>query len=96
MEELRAPYADRFVLYLINDRIFSKNDMKVMENDAVYIENDARKSFLSEWQKRKKEELIHPFLKEKISWGLVPYVQSLLLARYIRGDLDAYPPFFWK
>lgn len=55
MEELRAPYADRFVLYLINDRIFSKNDMKVMENGAVYIENDARKSFLSEWQKRKKK-----------------------------------------
>ena len=96
IEEFRAPFADRFVLYLINDRIFSKNDLRIMENGAVYIEDDARKTFLSEWQKRKKEEIVHPFLKEKMPWGLVPYAQALLLARCIRGDLDAYPPFFWK
>ena len=96
MEELRAPVADRFVLYLINNRTLSETDFKKAENGAVLLKDDARKVFFTEWQKRKKEELRHPFLEEKIVWGLVPYVQALLLARYVRGDLDAYPPFFWK
>ena len=56
----------------------------------------ARKDFLSAWQNKKQEIIIHPFLEEKIEWGIVPFVQSMLLARYIRGDLDEYPPFFWK
>ena len=96
MEELRAPLADRFVLTLINNRVLSKNDFKTEENGAVYLKDDARKAFFAEWQKRKQETLVHPFLGEKIPWGLVPFAQALLLARYIRGDLDAYPPFFWK
>ena len=62
----------------------------------MLMREDARKKLLSEWQKRKKEEITHPFLGEKIEWGLVPYVQATLLARTIRGDLDRYPPFFWK
>ena len=55
-----------------------------------------RKAFLKAWQERKKETLTHPFLKEKLPWGLVPFVQALLLARFLRGELDAYPPFLWK
>ncbi len=96
MEELRAPMADRFVLFLINNRMVDGKDFRKMENGAVLLEDKTRRLFLSEWQNRKKETLVHPFLEEKIPWGLVPYLQSLLLARYIRGDIDEYPPFFWK
>ncbi len=66
------------------------------ENGAVLLTEDGRRIFLAAWQKRKQETLKHPFLNEKMVWGLVPYVQALLLARYIRGDIDAYPTFFWK
>ena len=96
MEELRSPFADRFVLYLVNNRMIVKSGFKTMENGAVWLKDDTRKLFLSEWQKRKKEELTHPFLEEKVPWGLIPYIQALLLARFLRGDLDNYPPFFWK
>lgn len=58
--------------------------------------DDARKKFIASWQERKTTKIEHPYLKEKISWGLVPYTQALLLARFIRGDLDQYPPFLWK
>ena len=60
------------------------------------MKDDARKRFLTAWQNRKKEMLTHPYLQEKIEWGMVPYVQAMLLARYLRGDLDVYPPFLWK
>ena len=63
---------------------------------AVLLTDTGRRTFLQKWQERKKETITHPFLEEKIPWGLVPYVQSLLLARYLRGDLDDYPPFLWK
>ena len=96
VEELRAPVADRFVLTLINHRMLTKSDFKKEESGAVYLTDDARRTFLSEWQKHKQEQLVHPFLNEKIPWGLVPFAQALLLARFIRGDLDRYPPFFWK
>lgn len=96
VEELRASYADRFVLYCINKKILNSNDFIVQESGAVVLCDDGRKKFFSEWQKRKQEKLTHPFLKEKICWGLVPYIQALLLARTLRGDLDEYPPFFWK
>ena len=96
MEELRAPFADRFVLTLINNRIISKKDFKKEESGAVFLKAESRKVFFTEWQNRKKEMIVHPFLEEKMNWGLVPYVQALLLSRFIRGDVDAYPPFFWK
>lgn len=96
IEELRAPIADRFVLSLINRKQLQADDFDIKENESVYIKESARRTFISEWQKRKQEELTHPFLGEKMSWGLVPYAQALLLARYLRGDLDQYPPFFWK
>ena len=96
MEELRAPVADRFVLTLINNRILDKKDFRQMENGAIYLTDEGRRAFLSAWQDRKREELTHPFLGEKLSWGLVPFVQAQLLARFLRGDLDGYPPFFHK
>lgn len=95
-EELRSVFADRFVLYLINNRIINGNDFEKQESGAVLLTDDSRRRFLSEWQKRKKEIITHPFLEEKIEWGLVPHIQALLLARFLRGDIDGYPPFFWK
>lgn len=95
-EELRGPIADRFVLRGINLHIFSRSMFEFKENGAVLLNEDGRKTFLQEWQKHKKEIIRHPFLKEKVEWGLVPYVQALLLARTIRGDINVYPPFLWK
>ena len=66
------------------------------ENGAVLMDDEIRKKFLTEWQKKKKETITHPYLNEKIEWGMIPYVQSMLLARYLRGDLDSYPVFLWK
>lgn len=96
MEELRSVYADRFVLTLINNRIITAKDFKQMENGAVWLNEEGRRTLLSRWQERKREIITHPFLQEKIAWGLLPYVQSLLLSRYLRNDLDSYPPFLWK
>jgi CRISPR-associated protein Cas1 len=96
IEELRAPIADRFVLSLINRNQLRPDDFEINENKSVYIKDSARRTFISAWQMNKQEELTHPYLCEKISWGLVPYSQALLLARYLRGDIDQYPPFFWK
>lgn len=96
MEELRPVLADRFALSLVNTGAIKPADFEEQENGAVLLNEKGRKAVLSAWQKRKTEELTHPFLKEKISWGLVPYVQALLLVRTLRGDLDAYPPLMWK
>lgn len=96
MEELRSVYADRFVLSLINKRVVNKNGFVQKENGAVLMDDETRKAILTAWQSRKQEQITHPFLEEKLEWGLVPYVQAMLLARFIRGDLDAYPPFLWK
>lgn len=96
MEELRAWLADRFVLSLINLRQIGADDFQTMESGAVVLRDDARKNLLAAYQRRKLDELQHPFLEEKVSIGLLPYVQALLLARHIRGDLDAYPPFVWR
>lgn len=96
VEELRAVFADRFVLTLINRKMLSGKDFTRKEDGAVIMNDKARKMFLSEWQNKKKEMITHPYLKEKVEWGMVPFVQSMLLVRHLRGDLDAYPPFFWK
>ena len=96
MEELRSVVADRTVLFMINNRVFDADDFLIQESGAVLLTDNARKKFLTKWQAKKREELQHPFLKEKITWGLVPYAQAVLLARCIRGDLDEYPPFFWR
>lgn len=96
IEELRTVLADRFVLSLINKKIVSGKNFRKKENGAVLMDDQIRKKILSEWQNKKKETLTHPFLKEKIEWGMVPYAQAMLLARYLRGDLDGYPVFLWK
>ncbi len=96
MEELRPCMADRFVLTLINSRHIKPSDFLYMESGAVLLTDDGRKAFLKHWQEKKKEMLTHPYLGEKLPWGMIPYIQALLLARHLRGDLDAYPPFLWK
>ena len=96
MEELRPVLADRLALSLINRRQLSATDFVVEEGGAVTLRDDARKAVLVAWQDRKKEELRHPFLGEVVTLGLVPHIQAQLLARHLRGDLDAYPPFVWK
>ena len=96
MEEFRSIMADRFVLTLINKRIMKSDHFMKKENGAVIMSNEGRKLFISAWQSKKQETITHPFLGEKIEWGMAPYAQSMLLARYLRGDIDEYPPFFWK
>lgn len=96
MEELRPVLADRFVLSLINKRMISIKGFYKKESGAVVMDEATKKIVIQEWQNRKKDEIRHPFLDEKIQWGMVPHTQALLLSRYIRNDLDAYPPFFWK
>lgn len=96
IEELRSVYANRFVLSLINKKIVNGKNFSQKENGAVLMGDDLRKKLLVEWQNKKKEVITHPYLKEKVEWGMVPYVQAMLLARYLRGDLDGYPVFLWK
>ncbi len=96
MEEFRPIFADRCVLTLINRRQIQPGDFVHRETGAVELKEEARKRFLVTWQERKQEEITHPFLQEKMSFGLVPFIQARLLARAIRGDLDAYPPFIWR
>lgn len=96
VEELRAVMADRFVLSLINRKMVTGKNFSRQENGAILMDDELRKRVLMEWQNRKKEMITHPYLQEKVVWGMVPYVQALLLARYLRGDLDGYPVFLWK
>lgn len=96
MEELRPCMADRFVLTLINNRIVKDADFETQPSGAVSLKEEARKAFLKHWQQKKQEPLRHPYLDEKLSWGMIPYAQAMLLARHLRGDLDGYPPFLWK
>ena len=88
------PY--RFVLSCINQKIMTPKHFQTQENGAVLLTDEGRRAFLGGWQTRKQETITHPFLNEKLPWGLVPYVQALLLARTLRGDMELYPPFFWK
>lgn len=96
MEELRPVLADRFILTLINTKAIQATHFQKQKDHAVLLTDDGRKVFFNAWQNHKKEMITHPYLKEKIEWGLVPYVQALLLARTIRGDIEEYPPFLWK
>ena len=96
VEELRPCLADRFVLSLINNGMISRSDFEYQDSGAVYLNADGKKKVHKAWQQRKQEQIIHPYIREKVEWGLIPYVQAMLLARMIRGDLDGYPPFIWK
>ena len=93
MEELRGLFADRFVITLINRKEIKPKGFIRRENGSVIMDDDTRKTVIAAWQDRKRDRILHPFLKEKVEWGIIPFVQSMLLARYIRGDLDGYPPF---
>jgi len=96
MEELRPVLADRVALSLINLGQLRSRDFRTEESGAVLLSDDARKQVLVAYQKRKQEEIMHPFLKERVEVGLLCHVQALLLARHIRGDLDGYPAFLWR
>jgi CRISPR-associated protein Cas1 len=96
MEELRPVFADRLALSLVNRLQVKPSGFIEKESGGILMDENTRKIVLTAWQERKKQEITHPFLKEKIPFGLVPYVQALLLARCLREDLDTYPPFFWR
>lgn len=96
MEELRPVLADRLAVSLINRRQLTSKDFDKRDGGAVLLGEDGRKCVLAAWQERKKEERTHPFLDERAPLGLVPYVQAQMLARHLRGDIDVYPPWFWK
>lgn len=96
IEEFRPVFADRLALSLINRKQLDERDFRVMDNGAVFLRDEARKTLLVAYQERKREELQHIFLGEKAPIGLFPAIQAQLLARHLRGDLDAYPPFLWK
>jgi CRISP-associated protein Cas1 len=96
MEEFRPFIADRLVLSLINLTQVQKNGFKSKENGAVLMDDETRKAVLVAYQKRKQEEILHPFLEEKVTIGILFHIQAMLMARHIRGDLDGYPPFLWK
>jgi len=96
VEELRAMVADRLALSLVNRQQVAAKGFKRSETGGVEMDDTTRKAVLVAYQKRKDETLVHPFLKEKVTVGLVPHVQARLLARWLRGELDAYPPMLWK
>ena len=96
MEEFRAYLGDRFVLSLINKRQITPKDFLYQGEDGVILTDSGRRTFISAWQNRKRETIIHPYLNEKVEVGLLPYVQAMMLARYIRKDIDDYPVFFIK
>lgn len=96
MEEFRAPLADRLALSLVNRQQVKDKGFTRTESGAVMMDDATRKELIVAYQERKREEVQHPFLDEKITVGLLPHIQALLLARHLRGDLDGYPPFFWR
>jgi len=96
MEELRPVLADRVALSLVNLGQLRGRDFRREESGAVLLSDDARKQVLVAYQKRKQEEILHPFLRERVEIGLLCHVQALLLARHVRGDLDGYPAFLWR
>ena len=96
MEELRPVLADRLALTLVNRKQIAGKGFVRKESGGVLMDDETRRAVVTAWQERKRDQIIHPYLKERIPFGLVPHVQATLLARYLRGDLDAYPPFFWS
>ncbi len=96
MEEFRPVIADRLVLSLINRRQVGKKGFTKAANGAVTMDDDTRKTVLTEYQSRKQDEIHHPYIEETVPIGLLFFIQANLMARYIRGDIDGYPPFFWR
>jgi CRISP-associated protein Cas1 len=96
MEEFRPVLADRLAFSLINRRQITPDGFQVLDGGGVVMDDATRKTVLVAWQQRKRDTLTHPFLGETTTVGLLPHLQARLLSRWLRGDLDAYPPFFWK
>ncbi len=96
IEEMRPVLADRLALSMINRKQLNKKDFRFLDNGACLLTETSRKALLIAYQERKRDEIAHPFLDEKIPLGMVPFVQAQLLARLLRGDIDAYPAFLWK
>ncbi len=96
MEELRPVFADRAALTLINRQQIRECDFNVKDNGAVMLKDESRKTVLQHWQERKQTEIIHPFIQEKITLGLLPHIQARLMARHLRRDLNAYPAYLSK
>jgi len=96
MEEFRPVIADKLVLSLINRRQLGKKGFTKAANGAVTMDDDTQKTILVEYQNRKQDEVYHPFIEETVPIGLLFFIQANLMARYIRGDIDGYPPFFWR
>lgn len=96
MEEFRPWWVDRFALTLINLGQLKARDFTKRETGAVEIKDDVRREIIKKWQERKKETIQHPYLGEKVAIGLLPFLQAQLFSRWLRGDLDAYPPFFYR
>ena len=96
MEEFRPHLVDRLALSLFNRKQIKNSDFNRLENGAFVMNDDARKAVLVAWQDRKKDELVHPFTNETVTFGLLPHLQAQLLARMLRGDADSYAPMIWK
>jgi len=96
VEEMRPVVADRLALSLVNRRQVQGSGFRKTEGGGVVMDDETRKEVLVAYQKRKQEEILHPFLQERVAFGLTPHVQAMLLARFVRGDLDGYPTFIWK
>lgn len=96
VEEFRPFLADRLTLSLVNLKQVQAKGFKKLESGAVIMDDDTRKALLVAYQERKWEEITHPFLEEKVTVGLLMYMQAILMARHVRGDMDGYPPFIWK
>jgi CRISPR-associated protein Cas1 len=95
MEELRPIFGDRLALSLVNRKQVVGKGFTQKESGGILMDDDTRKTVLTAWQERKKEEIVHPYLKERIPFGLIPHVQAMLLARFLRGDLDLHALLFW-
>lgn len=96
MEEFRSFFADRLAVSLINLRQIKGSGFVKTETGTIWMDDETRRTVLQAYQKRKQEEMIHPYLNEKAPIGLLPFLQAQLLSRHIRGDLEAYPPFLWR
>jgi len=96
VEELRPVLGDRLALTLVNRRQVQGSGFEKSESGAVVMNDETRKEVLVAYQKRKQEEMVHPYLEERVTLGLVPHIQATLLARHLRGDMDGYPPFVWR
>ena len=95
VEEFR-PIVDRFVLSLVNKKQLSKSDFKTEASGAVWLKDEARSIFFRAWHDRKQQTIYHEWFEETVPFGLLPHLQATIMARHIRGDIDAYIPFLWK